>query len=248
MSLTLSATAQPSTASVLLEVSATGTVTEIMRADANGTAPVRVLAGQLPDTGTIIATDYEAALTGLITYTVTDGTTTATDSATLDLGVPWLFVPVVPNYSAQVEMVTGYTAERASTSSVHVVINRPDPVVTVGRLGYRRGTLSVWCADYAAVREVLSVYERGQVVMLRQPTFPGLDLYHVATGVTAEPYPDETATRRWTVSVEFVEVARPTAPLAGSLGWSFADVTSGWSTFAALVSEFEDFDALTVGA
>lgn len=248
MALSITATAQPLTASVLLEVTATGTVAEVIRTDGNGMAPVRTLAGDLPDTGTIILSDYEAALVGLITYTVTDGTDTETASVTLAADLPWLFVPVVPNYSAQVEMVTGYTAERGSLSTIHDVVGRPDPVVTVGRLGYRRGTLEVWCATYEAAADVVGVYERGQVVMLRQATFAGLDMYHTPTSLAVEPYPDETGTRRWRVSVQYVEVTRPTAALAGSLGWSFADVAAGWATFSTLAAAFEDFDALTVGA
>lgn len=247
----LAVTPQTGTSSVLLQVfpeAVGGTVTSILRNDANGTAPVRTLDGYLPTDSNVILVDYEPALVGPITYTVTiDGTDYTATTSLAGNTKPWLFVPIYPQLSVQVPLVTGYDATRASQSTIHEIVGRQDPLVTIGRLAKRRGRLSVFCPDHATAMGVVEVYSLGQVVMLRQATHSGMDMYHVATDVAVSPLTVDGGGSRWQVSVSFVEVQRPTGPLLGALGWTFDDVATGYASFNTLVAEFETFDDLTLG-
>ena len=242
-----SAFAIPSVARLRLDQMPDDYALSIIRSDANGVRAVRLRQDEDLIGGELIVTDYEPALTGPLTYTVTT-TETATTSTALDLDQVWLTVPVVPTYSERLSLVTGYTAESQSATTVHTVINREDPVLTLGRLRLRTGVLEVWCATYTTARAVRGVYARGEVVMLRQADYPGLDMYHALTGtLTQEPHPENTETQRWRVAVEYTEVAPPTAPLAGALGWTYAESTARNPTYAASAAEFPTYGDLYVG-
>lgn len=245
---TIAAVSQPADAAVLLTVTATATVTAITRTDVNGTAAVRTLPGLLPHTaGSFVLTDYEAAA-GLVTYAV-QSSAPAACSLTVTLTGPRLSSLVLPAYFAAVDLVEGYTAARATTATLHDVIDRADPVVTLGVMRLRTGTLTMWARDYAAARAIEAVYARGEVALFRQTQYPGLDMYHVALDeITVTPHDPATAPRRWSVVVPFVEVARPTgANILGTLGWSFDDVAATYATFTAVPAVFATFNDLTTG-
>ncbi len=246
---TLTATPQPSTASIALDLDPTGTVSQILRTDSAGIRPVRTLPGQFPTSSPTALVDNEAALTGTVTYTVIGGGG-ASASTALDLIEEWLTVPVTPAWSQRVDSpVSGspvpglltYTAERASASTVMTVIGRPDPLVNLGRLALRSGSFEVWCADAASAHAWAAIYDRGEVVQLRQ-TVAGLDMYHVASRTRVAP--DET---RWRLTVEYREVAWPAGDQYGVLGWSVDDVTATYPTVAAVTAAFDTVNDLTIG-
>lgn len=245
---TLLATPQPATASVALTLTPTSSVTAILRTDANGIAPVRAQVGQLPAVSPTVLVDNEAALVGPISYTVVGGGG-ASASTALDLAEQWLTVPVTPARSERLDAavgLTGYTSTRSSRSTVHEVIDRADPVVSLGPLGLRTGTLEAWCPTLAAARALEVAYDRGEVVQLRQDV-PGLDMYHVATGVRATPDAAATEPRRWLLSVDYVEVAWPTGDQLGTLGWSVDDVTATYPTVTAVTQAYATVNDLTIG-
>lgn len=243
---TITATPQPATASVALAIAPTATVTQVLRTDANGIKAVRTQAGQLPTAGAFAIVDNEAALTGAITYTVVS-TAGASTTTALDLTQDaWLTVPVAPAYSQRVDLVTGASPARASLSTVHQVIDRADPVVTLGPLGLRAGTLELWCSSYQAARALEAVYASGEVVQLRQDV-PGMDMYHVTTGTAPAPVSVNTTPRRWLLTVSFVEVAYPLGAQVGTLGWSVDDVTAAYSTVAAVALAYPTVNDLTIG-
>lgn len=242
----LTATPDPDTGSILLTGQALTSVTGVLRSDANGTAQVRTLDGYLPLTGTLVIRDHEAALSGPVTYTLVGGGG-ASVTTSLDGGDPWLGVPVYPQHSRQVALITGYGADSASRATVHEPIGRRTPVVILGRLSARRGQLEVWCATHADALSVKAVYDLGQVVMLRQAEHAGLDMYHVATAARVDPFVPAGARTRWRVVVEYVEVDRPSDALAGTLGWDFDAVTATHATFSDLAMSWADFDSLTIG-
>lgn len=217
----------------------------LLRSDANGIRPVRLYEGQGLTAGSLIVTDYEAALTGPITYTVTT-TETATATTALNLADPWLMVPVLPQYSAAFQRATGFTEDNDARSTVHEIIGSEYVAVTLRPLGRRTGTLEVWCADYTAMRAVRAVYRRGEVVLLRQADHPGMDLYHVATGrLSAGLY--DPALNRWRLTVEYTEVPSPLAPLSGALGWDLAASLERNPTLAASAAEFPTLADLLIG-
>ncbi|QIN94315.1 minor tail protein [Arthrobacter phage BlueFeather] len=246
---TITATPATATGSVALELALTASVVKVIRSNVNGSAEVRPAAGQLPSpaAGTLILADYEAAH-GVNSYNAyaADGSF-VTASATLTLDKPWLSVPVMPQYSEQVDLVTAYGSTREAASTVHRPIGRPDSLVVLGKLGDRKGSLEVYCQTYADARAIERVFERGEIVHLRQRV-AGLDMYFTVTGVPVAPFQaaGEEDTR-WAVRADYVEVRRPLGELAGALGWTFDELTAAYPSFDAVAAAFTDFDALTLG-
>ena len=205
---------------VTVQPAATWQGTSITRSDANGTdVPVRegpagldVPYGQT----TLSMWDWEAALTGTVTYTAHDGNGgTATAATTFDaLGVlPFLTAPAtaVPGVGTvpagvAIELVTGYTESVETAGTLHAIIGRADKVATPGPLSLRRGTVDLFCSTYAAAVAVRALAASGEILLLRQPTFPGLDMYLYPQSVAARPESENTATRRWIVSLSYEQV------------------------------------------
>lgn len=226
---TMTLTPRPSTRSVILSIDPSSTVTAVLRSDANGARAVRTQAGRLPASAPFVMEDSEAALTGPISYTVIETTgwgSPASGVTALDLpaSVFEVTMAMAPVLSATPHLVTGYTASRTSHTTLHEVIGRADPVASVGPLGTRTGTLTLFCTGYDAARVVERVYSRSQVVLLRQAAYAGMDMYHVTTQVTMEP--ESIETDRWRVSVDYTEVAYPPGDQIGTLGWSIDDLTA----------------------
>jgi hypothetical protein len=247
---TLTATPDTATGSIQLSITQTNSVTKILRSDSNGIAEVRAASGQIPSaaTGTTVISDYEAA-NGVCNYTVTttDASDIATASATLTVAKPWLMVPIAPNYSETVETVTNYSAGRSSRSTVHQIIGRADPLIVLGKLGTRTGTLEIWTESIVSANKLARVFDRGEVVMLKQPV-SGMDMYFTADDLEISPFnvegPDLT---RYKFTVRYTEVVRPYGNLAGALGWTFNALASRYSTFDQILSDYATFDALTLG-
>lgn len=243
---TVALTPLPTQAAVRIEIGAApaGPVT-ITRSDVNGSNPVRLYAGQEPIAGDLTVTDYEVALAGTVTYSVTDsaGTITAQTTTSLGIAVPWLGVPVLPGFNAPLLLVVDYTATRASSTTLHTVVGRADRVAVIGRLLGREGRFRLRAVDHAHAQALVDLYNRGEVVQLRQPNHDRLDLMHVATGVT---YVHDPEHKMWWVDVDYTEVAAPVGPLLGSLGWTFEDVAV-YGTFDAVRRDFATFADLLVG-
>lgn len=225
----------------------TATLVALTRADVNGTRPVRLYAAQGLSGGTLVISDYEAALTGLVTYTGITSTSGVQESASAsvsDVGTDaTVLAPAnLPQYLTPVPLITGVEGSRTAQTTVHDVVGRPDPLVVLGPLGTRRGMLDIFVDEYVTGLALLSVYERGEVVLLRQPDVPGLDMYHVA--MRASLGRDQT---RWKLAVEYVEVNAPTGPLLGALGWTFDQASASYPTFAAARAAFPAFADYTAG-
>jgi hypothetical protein len=243
-------TPQPVTASVLVQITgAPAGAVVITRTDANGTGTVRLLTGQVPIGGALTVTDYEPALVGTLTYDVVDSAlTTHTASTTLEGLVtrPQIGGVQQPGLEFDPELITGYDGSREGTSSVLRILGRPDPVVVLSPTRTREGTLEVWCRDYADAHDYELVLAQARILLLRQPTHPGLDMYFLAQTVDVQPLQATAEGWRWRVSCRYIEVRNPALPLLGASGWTFDDVAA-YSSFAAVRSTFADFDALLVG-
>lgn len=196
--------------------------TTITRTDSNGTSVVVREAPGGQDTAgtagsaTMTVTDYEGALIpGSVSYTVTDGAgATAVAAATVP-ATPgaWLTLPATSNPATptpprfvQVTTVTAYTAAAATNGSLHRIIGRADPIVNPGPLLLRTGTLDVYCATFADAQAVRALLANGDVAQLRQPTFPGVDMYLAATNVALNP---SAAQPVWVATVTYQEVLAP---------------------------------------
>lgn len=219
----------------------------ITRVDVNGARPVRLLEDQQPNAGVLTAVDYEPALRGSIEYRVVDGLgaiVTATTSLDGLVTRPWLTVPVLPQLGRQVDvLLDDYAGGREPRGRLHNVIDRVDPVPHLAPLSLRAGSWSVLVTDHATAREVEAVFDRGQIVMVRQATHDGLDAYVVPGRVSTRPDGP-----RWRVTFDFAEVAPPSGPLQGGLGWDFTAVAAGWADFNGVkFSGYPDFASLAAG-
>jgi hypothetical protein len=223
-----------------------GFVFSLARSDRNGTAPVRLEEGQELVGGSLIVTDYEAALSGPVNYIVTT-TETVTSSTALNLDEMWLTVPELPQFGRRVDGVQ-LRHGRPSASTLHEPIDRADPILTVSKLGTRRGQLVMYAATYDDAQLLVECYAQGVCVMLRQPYLNGADVYHVATPggeVAVDPVGGDYSS--WQVTVPFVELARPTGPQLGALAWTYGDGLARNSTYALDAAEFPTYAARVVG-
>lgn len=201
------------------------------------------------DGSTADATDVDYAWTGTAhASTSTQATTTrqVSAAATLNLDKPWLLVPIAPNYSEQVESITDYSAGRETFSTVHRIIGRADPLVVMGKLGTRTGSLELWAANLEDANRLARVFDRGEAVLLKQ-TVAGMDMYLTATSLDVSPHQVNGADTRYRFTVAYQEVTRPYGDLAGALGWTFDALAAGYASFDAVTAAFATFDDLTLG-
>lgn len=229
---TLILTTDPSTGTVRLTITPTAAVTRVRRSDANGSADVRTMDGELPHTaGTVlILDDYEAGH-GTTTYTVTTAAGTVTGSVVLALSSPWLGTPENPQHSAPVPAVLGYGAGSTTRSTVHEPDGRGDAVVIVMGGAKRRGTLTLQGGSYATTLGLLSICQRGQTLMLRQTQHPGMDMYFIAMQAEIVTSRSDGAGSLFDLDIQYLEVARPGGALSGALGWTWADLAAAYPTW-----------------
>lgn len=226
-------------------------VVGLTRSDDNGARDVRAVAGVRMEDGTYLVTDHEAALDGLVTYTVAtqrvdvpDPSTTtevATASVRLDVAGNRFTQVITPRLTAASKLVETYAADRASSGTVHDVIDRADPLVTKGVLRLRRGRMTVWSPTFEDATALASLFEAGDEVLWRQDEYSGLDMYFTAANVSVRPYDANTDPRRWAVELDYVEVAFPTAPIAGDEAWNFRAGALRNATFWDDLREFPTF-------
>lgn len=230
----------------------------ITRTDANGVGPVRMLPDQGPAAGVLTVRDYEPALTGPTRYDVRDQlgvtTTAATAAGDLTVTAPVLHVPTLPALRVMLTPpgLVGYQAERDNAAALHDVIGRADPIVTIGPLGLRAGTLRVITTTHTDARALEALAARGEILMLRQSDHAGLDGYLMVRSTRVQPdqlvaSPAGVTGWTWSVDLAFVEVARPSGPLLGSTGWTFGAVAATFATLADILPAYPTLDTLTVG-
>lgn len=246
-------TPHPELAAIYVSINTDGrTLTELRRYDANGSAAVRVDAGLFPTTNPPVIVDYEPAISNVTTtpwgntvrYTAIFASGPSITSSWTGWYTgprPWLSVPLWPEKSVQVELITGYDAGRTSGSIFHEIIDRVDPAVTLAPLRTRAGMFEVWCADYPTAAAVVAVHDLAQVCMLRQPDHPGLDMYYAVDGSVSTATYSTDRPLRWAVRVPYREVSRPSGDLIANAGWTFDAVAEEFDTFAEVRSTFATF-------
>lgn len=246
---TITAELLPESAAVRLTIATTTALVSLTRADSSGTASVRVrpgdVFGYIPGAGVnIITTDYEPAQ-GAVVYTVTDSAgASAQVSVSFALDGPWLFVPVLPNYSSKLQSVTSYTAQVSGRSTVLEPLGKTTPTVVIRPMGSKRGNLGLWAGTYAAAQGILDTLSRGEVLMLRQPEHQGMDMYFIAQDADIATLAVAGQDTVWGVQVGYLQVARPTGDLAAALGWDFTAVAAAAPDFATLRLQYATFEDL----
>lgn len=232
-------------------------VGKVMRSDVNGTRSVRTQTGQLPSTGgSLDFFDYEAALTGTVTYTAynTANAVIATTSHTQDYQhTVYLACPLYPSngvvladgdLDAATSYVTAWQAARAGRSTMHAVIGRSDPVPVLHGAAARAGTFAVICPDRAAAKQLEDQLSLPQAFQLRQTDVPGLDMYFVVAGLDSQNIADTNAPR-WHVDVAFQEIAWPPGTFTPTSVWTYADVlAAGYGDYNGLAVSFATYATL----
>lgn len=223
--------------------------TTITRTDANGSRPVRLLNNQEPISGSMTVTDYEAAFTGTIRYDVVDAANVTTSASTNLNGVtvPYLRAAVLPQLGGALEIVKDYRSSRNSLGIVHRPIGRVSPLIVTGALATREGTLTIWCSTYTNALAVAAAATNGDVLLLRQPTFAGLDMYLIAQTVDVNPDDRGTNGRQWIVEIDYIEVDVPSDPLQGAVGWTYSALAGSYASYAAARVAFTDYADLVAG-
>lgn len=235
---TFTATANDTGTAAVLTLTPTETVTAIYRNDSNGLATVRVPAGTFPRTTPLTYTDWEAPLGQRVSYAAA-----GIDAAvTLTSPSPVLVAPFRPALSKIVDMVVDYGAARASLGTIHQVIDRTDPLVALGRLATRAGSLAVWVPDHSAGRSVEDMIDRSGVVMFKQADHAGQDMYFVSTGTDLKRDPESDA---WILTIAYQEISRPTSPI-NEAAWTFGNVSTSFASFANVSSNYSDFEGLSI--
>lgn len=236
-----------STGVVSLGITPTTTITGIVRADVNGTRPLRTT-GVFPRVGTTPFTlrDYEAAFHGLVEYRISSAGSTIVRRIYLDQASklpPRFSLPLVPYHSVSVTNVIEYEEEQETTSTIHQVIDSPDPLVVIGRMSSRRGTFKSVMQSYAETSPLRDLVGQGTVILFRQSENPGQDLYFVATSYRVVADPD---TDTWAVSIGYVEVLHPAGDYRNLAGWTFAALAAQEASFAVTAENYDTFKALHI--
>lgn len=237
------------------DIPTTGIGVTVQRTDANGTHFVRQLADAVPDgTGALTIEDEEFALTGSVTWTVRDASGTLASDSIVQPGTGRPLVSAVGFLGTVqgIDRVDGYDEawDFGEAKTTLAVVGREDPLVT-DRTDFawslRSGRLTYFLEDYTSARALVDLYRNGRVALLRQPTHPGLDLYHVSRRISPRPYILKAAGWTWQVEVEYQEVAWPDGELRGSFGWSYADVLASYLAYYNLPLAFAQYLDLKAG-
>jgi hypothetical protein len=226
----------------------------MLRADANGAAgAVRMQEGQTVSNGTLLVRDYEAALTGHIEYSALSyGYNPATDqyegmplttvTTALNVETDVLTLAQLPQYRAEPDLITDFTAQRGTGTTIHQIINRPDPIAVLNSSTTRSGQIVYWCAERATADNLLALYQETEVLLLRFGGSGAKDLYHIPTGSTISLNREDYT---WTVTVDYQEVQAPVGPLLGAFGWTYEDVAA--STYLTIRQSYASYADLFVG-
>ncbi|QOP64222.1 minor tail protein [Arthrobacter phage Yavru] len=193
----------------------------------------------------IIFTDYEAG-SGPVSYDLVNnaGELVTLDVAGFVLDAPWLFTPLIPGYSRKAVSVTGIDTEFEDMSTIHSgLLGRSDPIVVLRPLGLRSGTMEIYAGTYADALEILSPLQRATVMMLRQPEHAGLDMYFAPAGGSPKivSLVTNAGATVWGVQVPYIEVKRPEGPIAGALGWTYADLAAAVPRYSDLRRTFATY-------
>jgi hypothetical protein len=242
------------------------TIGKVMRSDASGIHSVRVEAGVLPTAAASLALlDYEAPLLwhSVVRYDVYDTGNVVRGSVEVDENSPYwadqrgllyLGVPLYPSYGLTLNdgadpaqsVITDYADVHSGQSTVHPVVGRSDPVVVLRPGGTRVGSFTVACPSLAASQEIAELLALPQVFQLRQSDQANLDVYFVVANITHShseanwtqtPQPE----RRWSLEVEFVEVAWPAGVVVPFTVWTYADVLAGYGDYNAVAATFATY-------
>lgn len=208
MPLTLSP--QPARGAITLTATGlTGTLTSIVRWGSNDIAGsvVRRPPGLAVSGGGFTFTDYDVP-PGHDRYRYYVTTSGSNVWADVDMVRGPSIGPVQnPAQTIAIDLVTDFRATRTTAATVHQVIDRTDALVTLNAGRLVQGSVDLWVASYTAALALEAVLNTRDVLALRGDNSTPLQRWLVPQRVELAPQNQQTTPRRWSVRVDFVEVA-----------------------------------------
>lgn len=254
---TITATPEPNYSAVRVEITADDgdeLILGVFRS-VNGTGgdAVRTQVDQLPATFPLVLRDYEAPFGADVRYTLNYQSETeplAIELSNIVTLQPAAGVSVVltvvgqPAIQAQLPLELTFNASNRPEVTLHYPIGDTHPRYVLGPVRAREGSMTALVRGYA-VQPILDVYNARQPVLLRQAAYAGLDLYHVATDVRHRPATASGSV--WFVEVDFAEIAYPTMPLVGAVGWTYLELRNAHDTYAEVAATYPTYADLFIG-
>ena len=170
---------------------------------------------------------------------------TLTKIVSLNLAKPVLNVPILANQRQELTSVKDYDSDEESSTTIHYVQDRSDPIVISGPQRARQGTLNIFAASYAESRAIAQLAKSGEVLLFRQPTHQGMDMYLVPNRISTRNGDRLISGWSFEVTVTYTEVKSPTSAQRGST-WNYGEVLNV-GTYAEVKAEFPTYRDLVAG-
>ena len=246
---TLTAQWAPAIAAVRLTMNLTHDLVSLDRADANGLHSVRTEGNWTPS-GVTVLDDYEAALTGPVSYTiVTSAEIIEFTCPPAPETLPIIHAVTDPARRFQAESITAWNEESSWQSTISPIIGNPYPRALLGPLTARSITLSVLC-DYSAARALRASMDGPYTYMARQQDHPGMDVWFAPSVARIAPVQIAGADTTWEVVISAVELDWPIGSLRSLLGRAYGDDLNSAPTYRASMMArplYTDRQAMTNG-
>jgi hypothetical protein len=242
---TITATPDVALGAVNITITKTEAINSLVRADVNGTKPVRATAGFFPSagtSGTLELTDHEAALTGPILYRAG---ASATAWTAFPKGMePRLTLPLHPSADVLAKEVTDYSYSRETAGTIHEIIGREeDPVIIRGGMKARRGSLEIIVDNFEQVTALENLLSLRHTVQYRQGDVEGMDFYFSPLSLAPRPEADGA----WSLTVSYIKTAFPVGDRIASWAWTFSDLAAApGATFGTVAQDYKSFTALAM--
>jgi len=173
----------------------------------------------------------------------------ATIAATVNLPLttaPTLSVVGDPAYSQPVLALSSYS-EASESAGRMVTIYAGGRLAIVAGLELRAGSVGLHVLTYPEAKALRAMLAPGVIAQLRQPTYPGLDLYLAPQRVRIDPAPVDSSPAQWTVTLDYDERAWPATPLESSSAWTWDDLAATCATWDDVAATFSTWFDVAVG-
>lgn len=220
---------------VRLSLTVTGPNHSLERADSNGLHPVR-LETAFPLNQEIIIDDFEAAMTGPVTYSLFS----ETSSTTHTLQSPGYQLPLVhcvinPIQRYRLENVVTISNDRTWDTAISPIIGSAFPRAIPGKTQAITFAMACLFESHGAAQTFIRSLDGSATYMLRQTEHQGLDAYFTPLSARLSPATTDGKNTVWNVELQCQELAYPSGKLLSSIGRSYGDDLDDAPTYRASI-------------
>lgn len=216
-------------------------------------APVRGGVDISPSSGSYFVWDYEAPFNVEVVYTASDGTLSASASATIPVRDAWLRAPGLPSLDMPVlpREVPVISTQRPSATLRPLGRRRPVVLSTTRQAG--EFTLSLWTRTSSEAAALQSLVDEAAVVLLLMPGARGVERVYVALGdVDAAPVAGHiapTTAESWTLwSLGATVVDSPIGSVFGDPTASYQALLDNAATYQGVIDTHDTYLSVLRGA